>query len=251
MDQDLLYEFILPAPHVFNFVESFWMLENRSEHAKEVLILPDGRVDLFFSKSAAGRFQVTLLGIGTMPDTSSIEPKTTIFAISFKLPGVEYILKHPIASLINSGENLPHNFWHFDVTILDDFQNFCQKASEFIAARIPQKVDDRKLKLFDLVYTSQGSITVQELSENVYWTSRQINRYFQQNFGLSLKSYCGILRFRASFEHIKNGKLFPEGSFSDQSHFIKEVKKLSGVLPKDLHRNQNDRFIQFSTLPSQ
>lgn len=75
-----------------------------------------------------------------------------------------------------------------------------------------------------------------------------MNRYFNQTFGLSLKAYCNILRFRASIEHIKQGKLFPELNFSDQAHFIKEVKKLSGVVPKELSKNENDRFIQLSTL---
>jgi AraC-like DNA-binding protein len=91
-------------------------------------------------------------------------------------------------------------------------------------------------------------MTVTELSEKVSWSSRQINRYFNQQFGLSLKAYCGILRFRASFPNIKEGKLFPEQNFSDQSHFIKEVRKLAGVSPKELMKNKNDRFIQFSAL---
>src|SRR6187551_2773962 len=104
-------------------------------------------------------------------------------------------------------------------------------------------------KLFDLIYSSNGSLPVKELSDKVFWSSRQINRYFNEQFGISLKAYCNILRFRASFSHIKDGKLFPHENFADQSHFIKEVKKLSGVSPKELKRNQNDRFIQFSTLP--
>jgi AraC-like DNA-binding protein len=86
------------------------------------------------------------------------------------------------------------------------------------------------------------------MSEQVHWSSRQINRYFNQLFGLSLKAYCNILRFRASFQHIKEGKLFPEQNFTDQAHFIKEIKKFSGVLPKELSKNKDDRFIQFSTL---
>ncbi len=36
-----------------------------------------------------------------------------------------------------------------------------------------------------------------------------MNRYFNQEYGISLKTYCNILRFRASFRHIKEGKLYP------------------------------------------
>ncbi|MGE8425120.1 MAG: AraC family transcriptional regulator, partial [Sphingobacterium siyangense] len=77
------------------------------------------------------------------------------------------------------------------------------------------------------------------------------NRYFNQQFGLSLKSYCNILRFRSSLDHIAKGKLFPEEHFFDQTHFIKEIKKFSGVVPKELLKNKNDRFILLSSLTSQ
>jgi AraC-like DNA-binding protein len=89
---------------------------------------------------------------------------------------------------------------------------------------------------------------VKELSQKAYWSARQIGRYFNNYFGINLKAYCNILRFRASFTQIKEGKFFPEGDFADQPHFIKEVKKHSGVTPKVLNKNKNDRYIQFSLL---
>jgi AraC-like DNA-binding protein len=89
---------------------------------------------------------------------------------------------------------------------------------------------------------------VKELSEKVYWSSRQINRYFNQQFGVSLKAYCNILRFSASFKHISEGKLFPGQNFTDQNHFIKETKKYAGVTPKELSKNKNDRFIDITAI---
>src|SRR6202007_845175 len=107
---------------------------------------------------------------------------------------------------------------------LQDFDLFCKKASQKIQSLLPEETDNRKRKLFDLIYSSKGSLTVKELSENVYWSSRQINRYFNQQYGISLKEYCSILRFGTSFKHISEGKLFPEQNFTDQNHFIKEIK---------------------------
>ncbi|HVI46227.1 MAG TPA: AraC family transcriptional regulator, partial [Chitinophaga sp.] len=98
----------------------------------------------------------------------------------------------------------------------------------------------------DLIYTSNGSLTVQELSDRVAWSRRQINRYFNEQFGISLKAYCNIFRFKASLQQIKEGRLFPELNFADQTHFIKEVKRFSGVSPKELAKNQNGRFILLS-----
>src|SRR5690606_11318778 len=118
-----------------------------------------------------------------------------------------------------------HNFWGFNPTDLTNFSLFCEKASQQILSLLPTEIDERKRKLFQLLYASNGELTVQELSDNVIWSSRQINRYFNQQLGLPLKKYSNILRFRSSFQQLREGKLFPENNFADQSHFIKAVKQ--------------------------
>ncbi|MDH6251424.1 AraC-like DNA-binding protein [Chryseobacterium sp. H1D6B] len=248
MTDEIEYKLIEPEKEISGFVESFWMLCNHSDEAKETVILPDGRIDLIFSQSLQEPFHIILLGIETMPEQVIIPPKTIMFAVSFKLLAVEYILQESIAGLLGNAKKLNDNFWDLNAQILNDFDSFHKIISQKLTHLLPQDIDHRKEKLFTEIYLSEGEVSIKELSEKIGWNSRQINRYFTKEFGLSLKSYCGILRFRGSFGHIKQGKLFPEKNFSDQAHFIKEVKKLAGVSPKELFKNQNDRFIQFSTL---
>jgi AraC-like DNA-binding protein len=247
---DFGYKLIKPDKSLSDFVESFWLLQNNSDEGKEIVVLPDGRIDLFFSQSATEPFHITLSGIETIADKATLAPKTVMFAISFNLLATEYVFHGTVSNLLNNAEHLSVDFWGFNSNDLRDFDLFCKKASLKIQSLLTKEIDSRKQKLFGLIHSSNGAMTVNELSEKVSWSSRQINRYFNAQFGISLKEYCNILRFRASFQHIKEGKLFPQQNFADQSHFIKEVKKLSGVSPKELKRNQNDRFIQFSTLDS-
>jgi AraC-like DNA-binding protein len=250
MDNAFQFKLIKPDQSLADFVESFWFLQNHSDTNKDIVILPDGRIDLFFSQSATEPFHITLSGLETQPDQAKLATKTIMFAISFKLLATEHIFQNTVSDLLDNATYLPADFWGFNAEDLNNFDLFCEKASRKIQSLLPKEIDNRKRKLFDLIYSSNGTITVKALSEKVFWSSRQINRYFNQQFGLSLKAYCNILRFRASLQHIKDGKLFPQQDFADQSHFIKEVKKLSGVSPKELKRNRNDRFIQFSTLGS-
>jgi len=248
MNPNFSCTFINPDESLADFVESMGTFHNAADEAKEVVILPDGRIDLFFWQSASEPFQVILVGLETFPEKRSIPPHTRTFVISFKPLAIEYILQTSIADSLNSAKNLPNHFWDFHGSDLEDFDNFYRKASQKLKTLLPHKMDERKRKLFDLIYASKGEMSVKELSENVGWSSRQINRYFNQQFGLSLKAYCTILRFRASLEHIAHGKLFPELNFTDQNHFIKEIKKFSGVVPKELSENKNDRFILLSVL---
>ncbi|MGN7758092.1 helix-turn-helix domain-containing protein [Chryseobacterium sp. 22532] len=249
MDNEFYCKFIQPDPSLDSFVENIGMFHNPAVEAKEVVILPDGRVDLFFMRSGANEpFNVFLIGLETAPEQRSIPSGTFAFAVSFRPLAVEYILHTSIADLINSGKNLPDDFWNLNDDDLKNLETFTLKITEKITELLPQTVDERKHRLFDLIYALNGEMSVKELSEKTGWSSRQINRYFNQQFGLSLKAYCSILRFRASLGHIAEGKLFPELNFTDQTHFIKEIKKFSGVVPKELSRNKNDRFILLSVL---
>ncbi len=250
MDTDLDFELVKPDDSISPFVESFWMLRNRSDSDKEIIVLPDGRIDLIFSQSATEPFHTTLSGLETQLDNAVLKARTLMFAVSFKLLATEYILHSPVAPILNYAEHLPAGFWDFGAADLEDFPLFCKKVSEKVRSLLPQETDGRKMALFNLLYESKGAVTVRQLSQSVYWSSRQIARYFHQQYGLSLKAYCNILRFRASLDHLAEGKLFPALNFADQSHFIKAVRKFSGVSPKELKRNQDDRFIQFSLIAS-
>ncbi|WP_417368434.1 DUF6597 domain-containing transcriptional factor [Flavobacterium beibuense] len=249
MNNNTFYcKFIEPEESMTEFVESIGVFHNPANEPRDVVVLPDGRIDLFFSRSATEPFHVTLIGLETEPEQRSVPPQTLNFAISFKPLAVEYILQTSIAEFLNSAQNYPNDFWGFNDNDLNDFDAFYKKISDKVKTLIPKEIDERKRKLFNLIYESKGEMTVQELSQSVSWSSRQINRYFNQYLGLSLKSYCNILRFRKSLEHVAKGKLFPELNFTDQNHFIKEIKKFSGVVPKELSKNKDDRFVLLSLL---
>jgi len=242
------YQIIKPETALSDYVESFWMISSRSEASKEIVVLPNATIDLSLSCTSTAPFQIMLMGLENEASQTVLSPKMVIFAISFKLLAIEYLLQTSIADLLNQARPLPIDFWGFGPEDLTDFNSFHTKAVNKIKALIKEKIDDRKRKLFELIYASNGSLTVKELSEQVYWSSRQINRYFSQQFGIPLKLYCNLLRFSASFEQLNAGKLFPQQNYTDQAHFIREVKKFSGVAPGELSKNKNDRFIQLSAL---
>ena len=246
---DLEFQTCPPPPALAEYVESFWLLVNHSDAGQPVVIVPDGRVDVFFAYSATEPYHALLLGLDTQPDAQVIPPQASIFAISWKLLGADYLLPVRLADLPQHVHHLPLDYLGIGAADLSDFAGFCAKASAHIQQLLPAEIDRRKRKLFDLLYATHGTLPVAAYAEAAAWSSRQINRYFQQVFGLSLKAYCNILRFRAALPDLKAGKLFPEQHFADQAHFIREIKKYAGVVPKELARNKDDRFIQVAALP--
>jgi AraC-like DNA-binding protein len=238
----------LPDNSISHFVHSFWMLENKTGKNIPSTILPNGMVDMTLMKMDSENWKMLLRGIDTEPSQVIIKKGTKIFTIGLKLLAVEYLLGDSIKNMLNEERNITNDFWQFEKSDLNSLETFCSKATQKIKTISTENIDSRKKKLFELIYSSHGSITVKELSEKVYWSSRQINRYFNQQFGLSPKAYCNILRLGASFKHISKGKLFPEQNFADQNHFIKEIKKYAGVTPKELNKNKDNRFIDITAI---
>jgi len=243
MQEKLTFKLVEPDRSLADFVYCFSSLQNIS-HQNNAVVIPNGKVDLIFSKLNDNTFTVALLGLETKPKSINHEV-SNFFAVSFNPFAIEYIFNDSIADILNSGKKLESNFWGITADDLKDFDNFCEKITQKISEILPNKTDERKRRLFQLIFESNGEIPIKEISEKISWSPRQINRYFNKQFGLSLKAYCKILRFQGSLSHIKDGELYPQLNFTDQSHFIKEIKQLSGVSPKELHKNENDRFLQF------
>lgn len=246
--QGLTIKSALPDESISHFVHSFWMVENKTGRDIPSTVLPNGMVDMIRTKMYADNWEMLVRGIDTTPSQVTISADTKMFSIGFKLLAVEYLFGNSIKDVLNGGRDISNDFWQFEESDMNSLENFCNKATEKIKTVSTKSIDSRKKKLFELIYSSDGSMTVKELSENVYWSSRQINRYFNQQFGISLKTYCNILRFGASFKNISEGKLFPEQNFTDQNHFIKEIKKYAGVTPKELSKNKDDRFINIAAI---
>lgn len=244
MNSALTYQFVKADKSLSDFVYGFSLLRNLSEQ-KESVIIPNGKIDLIFCKTATQPYRVVLMGLETRPKQMPDESVESFAAVSFHPLALEYILKESISDFVDSGKILPLDFWELSENDLYDFEGFQKKINLKIHSLLPTKIDERKRQLFQLIFATNGEISIKELSEKIFWSERQINRYIKQYLGISLKTYCNILRFQASLPSIKEGKLYPELNYTDQSHYIKEVKKLSGVSPKELFKNQNDRFLQF------
>jgi AraC-like DNA-binding protein len=234
------------------YIRCFWWLDNDSSKNLNYTILPDGFFDIIVHFDEY-KYQGTMLtGLFTKVVEVVIPPNHQIFGIQFKLPAVEYVFYKSIAPLLNSVKKLPDAYW--DLNSFDFSENI--NGIDHLSSTISQEVnkgcnlDDRKLQLFRLLSLTKGNESVSYFSDKLFWSSRQINRYFNKMFGLSLKSYCNILRCSASYKDIKKGDLMSNQNYYDRSHFNREIKKYTNHTPKSLENNENDRFLQISIIPN-
>ncbi|MDW3192139.1 MAG: DUF6597 domain-containing transcriptional factor [Cytophagales bacterium] len=245
----MIYHQEQPHDRLKELVRCLWRLENRGPEVIQHTILPDGFFDLLVSYQNQELKEIALSGLWTHRAQVMIMPGTVIFGVQFRPLSVEVLIQKQIASLLNDIDLIDQDFWG-----LDKFDERAQPFSSFMNNRLltivakAKAIDSRKKHLLTLVDQTKGTQSVDQYSEVVCWTKRQINRYFQTTFGISLKTYCTIRKGAASFGQIKRGKLYPEQPYFDQSHFIKSIRKISGVTPSELTKNENDRFLQLSII---
>ena len=250
--QNMNYYQQAPNEVLKKYVRCFWWLDNDSSKNLNYTILPDGFFDIIV-RFDNYKYQSTMLtGLYTKEVEVVIPPNHQLFGIQFKLPAVEYVFRESVAPLLNSEKKLTDAFWNLNSFDFSENAETIDRLSSIISQEINKEknLDDRKLHLFRLLSQTKGNESVSYFTNKLFWSSRQINRYFKKMFGLSLKSYCNILRCSASFKDIKKGNLLSNQNYYDRSHFNKEIKKHTSHTPKSLSNNENDRFLQISIIPN-
>jgi AraC-like DNA-binding protein len=237
-----------PDTRLSDFVKCFWFSDSEETQGIHT-VLPDGYFDLLYRFEGGRLVKVFLTGTWTKPIDVVFVKHTRFFGVRFKLLASEYLFKLPIEKIIDTALDLPDHYWTEDKPIFFSHEVFTAHMTTKIGQLLPEPetIDQRKFRLLQILYNRHGSITVNELAEQVGWSPRQINRWFNKQFGLPLKTFANILKCHAAYQHIAQGEFKPVGDYYDQAHFIKEVKRFTGATPKILHENKNVRFLQLST----
>lgn len=244
-----LYKEKKPSIELEEFISSFWMHRNISEYPKIVTISPDGHFKILIFVKDDQIIKYFMTGLWIKPQEFYAPPLTTIYGCRMKILAPEFLLNQEVSPILNKVKQLDlsyMNMVNFDVSefaILID-----QWEQELFKIKSGKPIPGNKIKLSQLIYKMKGDISAKEVSEQSFWSNRQINRYLNKYLGVSLKKYLNIQKCYESYNHITEGRLFPENNYFDQSHFIREVKRYTGETPTKIFQQQNDRFVQLSNI---
>lgn len=89
----------------------------------------------------------------------------------------------------------------------------------------------------DCIKEHNGIFSVQKLADWFHITPRTFQRRFKDEFGLSPKNYMQLIRVNSAVSRLSSGKydsltdLAYYSGYYDQSHFIRDIKRVCGTLP--------------------
>ncbi|WP_400073483.1 DUF6597 domain-containing transcriptional factor [Zobellia russellii] len=242
-----------PNQNLKDYVRCYWKIENKNKDFQYYTIFPDGFFDLLICYHNNNLEDVFLSGLWNQKTSVFIAPETTIYGVQFRLLAIENIIRENISEILNNIISIEKSYTHLNELSIKRDSNVFEHFNQYLLSCIEKQscIDPRKEHLLKAINQTKGNNTVQYYSEKANWSDRQINRYFQSTFGLSLKAYCNIRKGASNFSQIKKGELYAQEGYFDQPHFIKGIKKITGFTPKVLLKNENDRFLQFSIIKNE
>lgn len=243
------YHEIKPSKDLELFIHSFFTHVNHSDKPEVKTIFPDSYFKIILLVKEGKIVNYFMTGLWSERKELITPPHTSIFGCRLSLLAPEFLLNDEVSNILNSVKQLDLSFLNVKQFDFSDFRKTVNHwEAEFRKIKSTKTIQGHKLRLSQLLYKLNGNISALEVSQQIFWTNRQINRYMNKYLGVSLKAYLNIQKIYEAYIHIVDGKLFPEQDYFDQAHFIREVKKHTGETPRSLFKHQNDRFIQLKNI---
>ncbi|HFL3590613.1 TPA: helix-turn-helix domain-containing protein [Clostridioides difficile] len=253
------FVYLLPCIQLRNWISNFTIsFPNQTIISDNYTIIPHGSVTLVFFYDATGLHSL-LFGPTTKPKTvGNIANRCDVILIIefqpagfFPLIGIqqsELIDKVVPFSIINTSLDLEIKKIFNESLSID---KLILKLEELLISNIKIEYSYEFILAIQLIIQNSGNISSQEISKKVFYSSRHLNRLFNQYLGLSMKSFSRLVRINKSIKLLNNNKtslmsICNELGFYDIPHFIKDFKIVCGITPKKYRANMSDFYSEIA-----
>ncbi|HMQ05244.1 MAG TPA: helix-turn-helix domain-containing protein [Pyrinomonadaceae bacterium] len=243
-----------PGPRYIRQIRCYWSLEDEPETSMSVEpVVPDGCPEIVFNLAARfrryglsekGSTQPRSLVSGQLTKGILIGPTGSVdlFGVRFQPAGAFAFLRHPLSEMTDRIVDLAAIIGNWESLLYEKLAGARSFESRIaIFEQSLHRFSDRSEVPDELVHAvsqfSMNGATVGELSYEVGWSIRRLERQFEKFVGVRPKMFSRIARFRRLM-----GKLEVDGihdladaalacGYFDQSHMNHEFKHFTGFTP--------------------
>ena len=258
-------------PHFLlkNYIEKIWFFESSGKMPVDdlKLVVPNGNIKLTVSYQngivaaingktfESKEHDITLTGLVDVPVILDVDKNvaTETIGIEFSPQGAYRFFNFTLNDIQNQIYSLSDVLGNIGKQLVEQINNAASEQQKIV---LLQQFLFKQLSLHneDLIFeyciekitASKGRITIKELEKKTGYSSRWLNMKFNYKLGVSPKNLSSIIRFKQYYQAIINGneKSFFKNDFYelyyDQSHFIKDFKRFTGLHPKKFEKQTND-----------
>lgn len=255
---DINYLEFTPAPHLAQYVECYWLQTfsgNAGEDSPvqcclplgmlEVIMHPDHNVaDILIGEDWQPLPRSLFHGMYSNPVQWKVKSPARLFGICFKPEMFHNLFDVPAASLfcnfIDLVEFLGEEVRALPESIhgLPSAEDIVAQVNLFLSQRLTKmkKHPNYVVEAAALIRSRKGNISVEQVSEAVHVSVRQLQRSFKYQLGTSPKGYLRIIRFRNALASLRKndidwGDITYGLGYADQAHLIREFREFAGESP--------------------
>ncbi len=251
----LYYEF-MPAEGLRKYICCYWVSPiikddriNQMKLLQRETVVPDGCIDVLFGTDINANGCRNVL-VGTMSKGSIVNMEHSnieTFGVRFYPGGLQALIKessHKFTDKMEFVDTLGEN-------IFTEFENGMRKfhsiesklryANTYFTLKKQASIpwDNEFQNVLYRIYETKGIIKIKDITEGEVISEKQLRRIFHNRVGISTKTFIEIVRFQSilrrmnSKKYIKTVDLALDAGYYDESHFIHEFNKFSGMNPSD------------------
>ena len=263
------FQHIEPHYLLKNYIEKMWLFTSSGKMLSDdlKLVVPNGNIKLTLScqngivaevngkNFASKEYDITLTGVIDVPVILDVDKHSfsETIGIEFNPLNAYRFFHFPLNEIQNQIHSVTDLLGNFGKQIVEQTSNATtvqekiMLLQKFLLKQLSLNSEDL---IFDFcvekITTSNGKVTINELEKKTGYSSRWLNMKFMNKLGISPKNLSSIVRFK----HYYNGLITEERSpflrndfyefYYDQSHFIKDFKRFTGLPPTKYLKQINE-----------
>lgn len=253
------FVYLLPCEQLRSLISNFTIsFPNKSIISDDYTIMPHGSATLVLFNYNAELYSF-LFG----PTTKSIKVGDiankcdAIFIIEFQPAGFFPFTKInqkkltdqiiPFSLIDNSLDIAMRNIF---ITALSVDELLLEFEKKLILSTQVQYPKELELAIKGIIQM-EGVMTSIEISNNVFYCSRHLNRLFNLYLGMSMKFFSRLVRINKAIQLLnkkENGLAFicEKLGYYDVSHFVKDFKIVCGITPQEYRNNMSDFYSEIA-----
>lgn len=246
---DSYREQVPASPHLRQYVSSFYEIITSDSPTYHVPVVPDGCMDIVFisdgkeTKPFILKTAETLLGM-------YVHPHRYVIGVRFQPVGISKFVRFyspetgtymlPLYEFIQKDESVLRN-------LISDipFEEKCILLENFLTHNLINADTniDLTFQIANYIISQKGLATIDQVSREFFYSTRYINRLFNDNVGISPKRFSEIIQMQNLLVNLQKSSTTladaaVESGYYDQSHMNHIIKRLLHTTSSKLKNNQ-------------
>lgn len=251
-----------PSDLLKNSIDYIWAIESDFliNEKREDIIMPLGHINIIFNY--ASDYELIEDGkailipntavIGQIKSAKNVRygKRLEQIGISLKPPGFISLFKIPgsiiTEKIIDTNEvDVTLNDLYHEIKGLNGIEQKIKRIYEYLQCKmIFDKNSERIVEMTHYIECNCENLNICKMAEFFCISLSALERFFKKNVGLTPKTYGDILKFRKNIEGDERRKNM-QNYYYDQSHLLKNTKKLSGKTVNELEDVEKELTLHY------